>query len=51
MLLPWPERQQQGDHHPPPPRLRNELRMVALSAVIRAKPVRSGPLVIGLVDT
>ena len=51
MLLPWPERQQQGDYNPPPPRLRNELRMIALSAVIRAKPVRSVLLVIGLVDT
>lgn len=44
MLLPWPERQQRGDYSPPPPRLRNELRMIALSAAIRAKPVRSRPL-------
>jgi len=43
MLLPWPERQETGDYDPPPPRLRNELRMIALSAAIRSKPVRSGP--------
>ena len=43
MLLPWPERQERGDYNPPPPRPRNELRMIALSAAIRAKPVRRRP--------